>query len=120
MDPRLSMESDPRAQIARLETEIEALGESAARCTKIALAARIAIGAGCAVFAAMLLGAIEVSPLWLMIGAICAMGGIVLYGSNRTTAEQIAARIANAERLRAELIGDMELTLVAEPSRLLH
>jgi hypothetical protein len=48
------------------------------------------------------------------------MGGIVLYGSNRTTAEQIAARIANAERLRAELIGAMELTLVPEPSRLLH
>ena len=120
MDPRLSMESDPRAQIARLETEIEALRESAARCTKIALAARIAIGAGGAVFAAMLLGLIEANALWLMIGAICAMGGIVLYGSNRTTAEQIAARIANAERLRAELIGDMELTLVTEPSRLLH
>jgi hypothetical protein len=55
-----------------------------------------------------------------MIGAICAMGGIVLYGSNRTTTEQIATRIANAERLRAQLIGDMELMLVPEPSRLLH
>ena len=48
------------------------------------------------------------------------MGGVVLYGSNRTTAQQIAARIANAERLRAELIGEIELTLVPEPRRVLH
>ena len=47
-------------------------------------------------------------------------GGIVLSGSNRTTAEQIAARIANAERMRASLIGDIELRLVPQPSRLLH
>jgi hypothetical protein len=44
----------------------------------------------------------------------------VLYGSNRTTADQIAARITDAERLRTQLIGDIELTLVPEPSRLLH
>jgi len=116
----MSIESDPHAQIARLEGEIEALTESAARCAKIALGARIAVGAGCMVFAAMLLGLIEPGALWLMIGAICAMGGIVLYGSNRTTAEQIAARIANAERLRAALIGEIELRLVPEPSRLSH
>jgi len=120
VDPRVSMESDPHGQIARLESEIEALSESAERCAKIALGARSAIVVGCVVFAAMLIGLIEASALWLMIGAICAIGGIVLYGSNRTTAEQIAARIANAERLRADLIGDMELTLVPEPSRLLH
>jgi hypothetical protein len=120
MDPRLSLESDPHEQIARLESEIEALGESAARCRKVALGARGAIAAGCVLFAAMLIGVIEANALWLMIAAICAMGGIVLYGSNRTTAEQIAARIANAERLRAALIGEMELTLVPEPSRLLH
>ena len=114
------MESDPHEQIARLESEIEALGESAAWCAKIALGSRIAIGAGGALFAAMLVGLVQASALSLMISAILAMGGIVLYGSNRTTAEQIAARIANAERLRAQLIGEIELTLVPEPSRLLH
>jgi len=114
------MEGDPHEQIARLETEIEVLSESAARCAKVAVAARLAIGAGCALFAAMLTGLLYSDVLWLLIGAICAMGGIVLYGSNRTTADQLAARIANAERLRAELIGSIELTLVPEPSRLLH
>jgi len=114
------MESDAHEQIARLEREIEALGESAARCAKIALGARIAIGAGGALLAATLIGLLQPDGLRLLIAAILAMGGIVLYGSNRTTAQQIAARIANAERLRAELIGGIELTLVPVPSRLLH
>jgi len=114
------MESDPHEQIARLEREIEALAESAARCAKIAVGARIAIGAGGVLFAAMLFGLLPPDALRLLIAAIFAMGGIVLYGSNRTTAEQIAARIANAERLRTELIGDIELTLVPEPTRVLH
>ena len=120
MDPRLSMDSDPHDDIARLESQIEALAESAARCAKIAVGARIAVGSGCVLFAAMLFGLIEPSALWLMIAAILAMGGIVLYGSNRTTAGQIAARLADAERLRAELIGGMELRLVPEPARTLH
>lgn len=114
------MESDPHEQIARLETEIEALSESAEHCAKIALGARIAVGAGCALFAAMLFGLLETDGLRLLIAAILAMGGVVLYGSNRTTAQQIAARIADAERLRAGLIGDIELTLVPEPAKLLH
>jgi hypothetical protein len=111
---------DPHEQIARLETEIEALAESAARCAKIARGAQIAIGTGGLLFAAMLFGFLQVDGLRLLIAAILAMGGIVVYGSNRTTAQQIAARIANAERLRAQLIGDIELTLVPEPAKLLH
>ena len=114
------MESDPHEQIARLEGEIEALSESAARCAKIALGARIAIGAGGVLFIALVFGLLQPDVLWLLIAAILAMGGIVLYGSNRTTASQIAERIANAERLRAALIGDIELTLVPQPSRVLH
>ena len=114
------MQSDPHEQIARLESEIEALSDSAARCRKIAVGARIAIGAGCVLFALMLTGLVYTDGLLLLIAAICTLGGIVLYGSNRTTANQIAARIENAERLRAGLISDMELTLVPEPSRLLH
>jgi hypothetical protein len=114
------MEGDPHEHIARLEREIEALSESAARCRKIAVAARIAIGAGCALFTAMLIGLVHPDALRVLIATICTMGGIVLYGSNRTTANQIAARIADAERLRAKLIGSIELTLVPQPSRVLH
>jgi hypothetical protein len=109
-----------REQIARLESEIETLADSAARCRKIAVAARLAIAAGCVLFAAMLLGLIYANPLALMLATILSMGGIVLFGSNRTTANQIAARIGEAERLRAQIIGEINLTLVPATSRLLH
>jgi hypothetical protein len=113
-------DADPHDQIARLESQIEELADAAARCRKIAVAARLSVGAGCALLAAILLGLIEAAGLPLMIAAILAIGGIVLYGSNKTTANQITARIADAERLRAALISDMELTLVPEAPRLLH
>jgi hypothetical protein len=107
------MESDPHEQISRLESEIERLAESAERCRKIALTARIAIGAGGVLLAAILLGLIRADGLSLMFAAILTLGGIVAYGSNATTAKQIAERIAQAEQSRAELISAMELTLVS-------
>ena len=96
-------EADPREQIFRLEREIERLIESVEWCRKIAFAARAAIGAGV-----------------VLLAAILTLGGIVLAGSNGTTARQTAEKLAQAEQQRAELIGAIELTLVPEPSRLLH
>ena len=40
--------------------------------------------------------------------------------TNSRTADEFAAGITEAERLRAALIGEIELTLVPEPTRLLH
>jgi hypothetical protein len=114
------MESDPHEDISRLESEIERLAESAERCRKIALTARVAIGAGGVLLAAILLGVIRMDGLSLIFAAILILGGIVAYGSNATTARQIAERIAQAEQSRAELISEMELTLVRQPSRLSH
>ena len=112
--------ADPRDEIARLEARIERLSESAERCRKIAVFAKATIAAGLVLLAAILLGFVRADGLSLMVAAILSMGGIVLFGSNDTTAKQTAERIAEAERLRAELIGAIELTLVPEPSRLLH
>ena len=70
--------------------------------------------------AAILFGPIEASGLSLMIAAILTLGGIVLAGSNGTTAQQTADKLARAEQQRAALIGTMQLTLVPEPSRLVH
>ena len=112
--------SDPRDEIARLEARIERLSESAERCRKIAVAAKAAIAAGLVLLAAILLGFVHADALPLMLAAILSMGGIVLAGSNATTAQQIAERIAEAEALRAELIGGIELQLVPDHARLLH
>lgn len=111
---------DVRGEIAKLEQRIERLSESLERCRKVALAAKIAIGCGLAVLAALIFGAMQVDALRLMVAAILTLGGIVLSGSNARTADEYAAGIAEAERLRGELIGEIDLTLVPEPTRLLH
>ena len=122
MDPRLTRlfvaDSDPHEQIARLEGEIDRLAEAAERCRKIAVVAKVAIGAGAVLLGAVLLGMIR--PDGLIVAATLVIGGIVVVGSNGTTAKQLAGRIEEAERLRAELIGRIELYTVAEPRRLLH
>lgn len=117
------VDSDPREQIARLEARIEALNESAEWCRKIALASKAAIAAGLVLLAALFTGFVRIDGLTLMLSAILTLGGIVLSGSNGTTARETAEKIAAAEAQRAELIGGMELTLVPqapERSRLLH
>ena len=110
---------DLRGEIATLEQRIEALSESLERCRKVALAAKAAIAAGAVLMALPLFGLVW-NALWLIVAAILLLGGIVLAGSNSSTARETAAGIADAERLRAELIGAINLTLVPEPSRLLH
>ena len=123
MDPRLELpvtDGTLREQVSRLETDIERLSDAVQRCRKIAVAAKVAIGAGCVLLASLLAGAIGADALSLMISAILIIGGIVLLGSNDTTLKLMLARIEEAERLRAALISQMELTLVPETTRLLH
>ncbi len=116
----MPLPDDPREQIGRLEQEIERLSDSLARCRKIALAAKVAIGAGCILLASLIAGALGADALSLMVSASLLIGGIVLLGSNDTTSRQMLARIEETERLRAALISQMELTLVPEQTRLLH
>ena len=111
---------DVRGEIAKLEQRIERLSDSLDRCRKVAVAAKIAIGLGAALLAALIFGIVRADVLFLMIAAILLLGGIVLSGSNSRTAAEFAAGIADAERMRAELIGEIDLTLVPEPTRLLH
>jgi|GraSoiStandDraft_44_1057316.scaffolds.fasta_scaffold743077_1 hypothetical protein len=123
MDPRLESPvagGTAREQIARLEAEVERLSDSVARCRKIAVAAKVAVALGCVLLASLLVGAVGRDPLSLMIAAILIIGGIVLLGSNETTMKQRLARIDETERLRAELVSELDLRLVSEPRVLLH
>lgn len=95
---------DLREQIAQLEADIEQLAETLERCRKTTLVSQVAIGAGAIWILAYLIGAVGFVPA-AMVGAIAAIiGGVVLYGSNASTAKQAAATMKDAERLRAELI----------------
>ncbi len=105
--------ADPRAAIERLEQHIEALEHKLDGCRKFSLAARIAVGLGGVLLLALILGAIRFDGL-AMAGAIVAvLGGIVVAGSNRSTAREAAAQLSAAQARRAELIGMIELRIVS-------
>ena len=105
----MSDDGDPHEQIARLEAQIEALAETVEGCRKIILVAKIAIAGGAILILAMLLGMVQ-PGLAILSGATAALlGGIVLSGSNRSTAEQALAKMKKAEAARTALIDRLDL-----------
>jgi hypothetical protein len=105
----IETESDPSAEISRLEARIERLADSIERCRKIIFASKIAIALGAVVLALLLIGAVRADPIVLLAGTIACIGGIVMLGSNRSTAQQMAADMARAEARRTELIDGLAL-----------
>jgi hypothetical protein len=104
-------EEETGGEIARIEARLEQLAEVAERCRKIILVSKIAIAAGVALPLLMMLGLFE--PDQLAIGAIAAvLGGIVSLGSNVSTLRQTNAEIGDAEKLRSDLIGRINLRVV--------
>lgn len=102
-------------QIARIEERIEALAQSAERCRKLHLFAKALVLAGAVWIIALMVGALGSGPFGLIGSTTAFIGGIVLMGSNSSTARQVAADIQAAEARRAELISGMELREVSEP-----
>jgi len=105
-------DGDLRAQISRLEARIDGLAEILERCRKIALVSKVAFAAGALAIAVTIAGPIRFDPMAMIAAMTAVIGGIVAYGSNRATAEQTTAGMRNAEALRAELIGRLELRVV--------
>ena len=105
---------DLTEQIEALESQIEDLAGVLERCRKLMLASKLAIGAGLAVIAVMLTGAIGFSPTAVLAGITGVIGGIVVLDSNNSTARQTANALRIAEAERARLIGMIELRVVGE------
>ena len=105
---------DLRDQILHLETRIDALAETIEGCRKIILISKFAIAAGAIAMPAMLLGAIQSDSVVLSGATAALLGGIVLFGSNTSTAKQASDRMKDAEALRAELIGRLDLRPVED------
>lgn len=107
-------------QIASLEDRIETLTEKIARCAKISVGAKIAIAAGLAWFALMLVWILPFDGT-AFVGALTAvLGGFVLLGSNATTWDEMETERQAAEAARAALIGRIELRVVGEERPTLH
>lgn len=106
--------------IEQLEARIEALTAAIERCHKISMASKIAVAAGAAWFALLLLWIVSFSAAAFVAALSAVLGGLVLLGSNATTWEQTAADLHAAEAMRAQLIGSIDLRIVGEERKTIH
>jgi len=105
-------DSDLREEISRLEVHIEELSETSERCRKMIVASKFVVAFGGLVFVALILQAIRFDPM-AMTGAVTALvGGAVVFGSNTSTLQQTMAAMKEAETLRSEMIGKIDLRVV--------
>jgi hypothetical protein len=84
------------------------------------LAAKLTIAAGAIWIVLVLLGVIAFSPDTIIAALAAVIGGIVLLGSNSTTWTQTDAALHEAEAMRADLIGRMDMRVVGEEKPTLH
>ena len=114
MDEIITGDRDPHDEIERLEAKIDVLAARLESCSKFILAGRVAMAGGGLALAALLFGAIRFDPAWLSLAVAALLGGIVVWGSNESTAKEATAELAEVESRRAALIGSIELRVVAE------
>jgi hypothetical protein len=65
-------------------------------------------------------GVIAFSPDTIIAALAAVIGGIVLLGSNSTTWTQTDSALHEAEAMRADLIGRMDMRVVGEEKPTLH
>lgn len=104
---------DARDEIVRLEEHIEELAAKIESCRKFILAARVATWGGGIVLASMLLGAIRADPAAMAGASAALLGGIVVWGSNNSTANEARKELAAAEARRAALIETIDLRAIS-------
>ena len=102
----------PHGEIVRLEEQIEELAAKIESCRKFILASRIAVAGGGILLASMLLGAIRFDLAAMAAAVAALLGGIVVWGSNGSTAKEAGKELATAEAVRAALIEKIDLRLI--------
>jgi hypothetical protein len=113
-------EDDPADEISDIEARIEALAEIAERCRKFILASKLAIAGGAALLLMAILGLLGAGQVAALGSIALVLGGIVSLGSNLSTLRQTVAAIRDAEAIRSELIGGIDLRLVRDtPTKLM-
>ena len=108
------MDEEPREQLFDLEVQIEELADALERCRKTALASKAAMGLGGILMAATTLGVVTFDPMVMVASLAALLGGVVVFGSNTSTANQLSESMRSAEAQRAALIGQLDIRLVED------
>jgi hypothetical protein len=108
------MDDEPREQISKLEVQIEELSDALEWCRKMGLASKVAMGLGGILMAATTLRVITFDPMVMIAGLAALLGGVVVFGSNTSTANQLSESMRSAEAQRAALIGQLDIRLVED------
>jgi hypothetical protein len=111
---RSTNDGDAHDEIVRLEERIDELTDRIESCRKFILAGWIAVAAGAVVLIAILVGAIHFDLSVMAIAMAAALGGIVVAGSNRSTAQEATGELTAAEARRTALIDQIDLRLVPD------
>jgi hypothetical protein len=118
--PSPMTDDNPADEISEIEARIEGLAEIAERCRKFILASKLAIAGGVALLLFAVLGLFGVGQIAALGSIALVLGGIVSLGSNLSTLRQTDAAISDAEALRSDLIGVIDLRLVRDtPTKLM-
>ncbi len=105
---------DHRDEIVRLEERIDELAESIERCRKFSLAGRIVVLGGGSVLIPMVIGATQIDLSVMAVSMTAILGGVVVAGTNRSTAQEAMQELAAAETRRTTLIEQIDLRLVPD------
>jgi uncharacterized membrane protein len=107
-------DDDARDEIVRLEERIDQLADRIESCRKFILAGLIVMAGGGVFLIGMLVGVIHFDLSVMAVAMAAVLGGIVVAGSNRSTAQEATHELAAAEAKRTALIEQMDLRLVPD------
>ena len=107
-------DGDYRDEIVRLEEQIADLTDRIESCRKFILAGWIVAVVGGVVTIAMLVSAIHFDLSVMAIAMAAVFGGIVVAGSNRSTAQEATHELTAVEARRTALIEQMDLRVVSD------
>jgi hypothetical protein len=93
----------------RLEERIEDLAAKIESCRKLILVSRIAVAGGVLLLTGMLFAVVSFDPAIMAAAVAALLGGIAVWGSNNSTAQQAAKELASVEADRSALIDAMDL-----------
>jgi hypothetical protein len=105
---------NPRDEIVRLEVQIDELADRIESCRKFIRAGWIVVAGGGVVLIATLVGAIHFDLSVMAVAMAAVLGGIVVAGSNRSTAQEATHELTAVEAKRTALIGQLDLRLVPD------